>query len=168
MKVFLFDCDQTIWFSKNNDFISSVASPLNLTSKLKIIRVKDGNAFSLKPGVAKAFRFVKSQGGIIGIVSDNEKSVVINALRLFDIYRYLDANAVDVKSWKGYCPKHKMIMEIMAKPEFADVPPGGFYWFDDKDYSREAKLVGVNFIQVKKSSDLLELVKEVIGDRIKT
>lgn len=162
-KIFLFDCDQTIWTSHNNDYISSVTSPLVLVSKNTAQRVVDGKKFILKPEINLLFRLIQGSGDIIGIVSDNSKDMVVCVLRLFDIYKFVNPKAVNVRLWSGYCPKHKMIVEILKKTEFKEIPTKNVYWFDDKDYKSEAKLIGVNFIYVNDSTSLVDKTKEILS-----
>jgi magnesium-dependent phosphatase-1 len=157
-KIFLFDCDQTIWASGDNDYISSVISPLVLVSKDSIKRTIDGKIFSLKLGVRKAFKHIYDAGYTLGIVSDNTKSMVIKALKLFKIDEYIDPNAVNVSLWKGYCPKQQMVLEILAKPEFREIPRVNAYWFDDKDYYKEAQLIGVNFVRVGVETSFINMI----------
>lgn len=159
----LFDCDQTIWTSGNQDYISSVVSPLVSMSKNSIVRAKDGNVFTLKTDISEVFKYLQKGGNIVGIVSDNKKDMVISALKLFDIYKYVNPEAIKVKIWKGYCPKHKMIEEILARDDFKSFPHKNIYWFDDKEYSREAGLIGINFIRVNEHTDLKKIVKKLPG-----
>lgn len=161
-KFFLFDSDQTIWTSDNHDYISSVVSPLILMSENSIARIVDGNVFFLKPEIREAFKLIKKSGSTTGIVSDNRKDMVINALKLFDIYKFLNLNAINVRLWKGYCPKHKMILEILDKPEFKNILSNNIYWFDDKNYSEEAAQIGVNFIRAYNDINLASAVKKLI------
>lgn len=162
-KIFLFDCDQTIWTSGGNDYISSVDSPLALVSKNSLIRVKDGKVFTLKQGVHEMFNKIYKSGGIVGIVSDNKKDMVVDALKLFDIYKFINIDAINIKLWKGYCPKHQMVEEILSKIEFENISIKNVYWFDDKDYSEEAEMVKVNYIKVDGSTDFERIVKSLIG-----
>ena len=148
-KIFLFDCDQTIWTSSNdNDYLGSVFSPLVLTSENSITRAVDGKVFSLKPQIRKFFGSIYTSGNIAGVISDNRKDMVINALRLFGIYKFINPDAVNIKLWKGYCPKHKMVLEILRKPEFKSIPLSNTCWLDDKDYSEEANSIGVSFVRI--------------------
>lgn len=162
-KILFFDCDQTIWTSSNNDYISSIVSPLVPVSKDVILRTADGNIFNLKPEIRKIFKNIRSKGNIIGIVSDNKKDMVINALKLFDVYKLIKKEAVYIKLWKGHCPKEEMIKKITSKPEFEGIIPSNVYWFDDKDYSEEAGLIGVNFIQVDGVTDMEKIVKGLVA-----
>lgn len=164
-KLFLFDCDQTLWSSRDNDYISSVISPLKLKSADSIVRVVDGKIFKLRSGVAKTFRLINNSDNSAGIVSDNQKDIVITALTLFDILKFIKAGAVNVRLWKGYCPKEKMILEILNKKEFRMVKHKNVYWFDDKNYQAEAKGIGINFVGVKKDASLLKKVREIL-DRL--
>lgn len=161
-KIFLFDCDQTIWISGNNDFISSVFSPLVLMASNSIFRVRDGNIFILKPNIGEIFRLIQNSGNVIGIVSDNRKDVVINALKLFDIYKFIDQNAINIRLWKGYCPKQEMVTQVLKKSEFKVIDTASVYWFDDKDYSEEARSIGVNFVRVVDDINLIKTVKKLI------
>lgn len=51
-----------------------------------------------------------------------------------------------------------MVAEILAKGEFGDISTSNVFWFDDKDYSLEADLIQVNFIQINSQTDLLQAV----------
>lgn len=162
MKLFLFDCDQTLWLNEDNDYISSVNSPLILQTPYSIIRTVDGKVFKLKPGVAQVFRLINNSGNIAGVVSDNRKDMVIAALVLFDILKFIKTSAINVRLWKGYCPKEKMILENLNKGEFKMLKSKNVYWFDDKNYQTEAKNIGVNFIGVNKDTNLLKKVEEIL------
>ena len=47
-KLVLFDCDETLWESKDKDYISSVDSDLIRTSENSVERNTDGKTFTLK------------------------------------------------------------------------------------------------------------------------
>jgi len=159
----LFDCDQTIWTSGNHDFIGSVVSPLVPVSKNSILRVKDGSIFTLKEGVPEVFDYLKKTGNIVGIISDNRKGMVTDALKLFNMYKFVNLSAVSVKLWKGYCPKHTMIQMILEKNQFKSIPLKNVYWFDDKDYSQEAGLIKVNYVHVSKNTKISKIVENIIN-----
>lgn len=157
----LFDCDGTLWSSQEGEYISSVESSLKKVNGITIIRQKDNKTFTLKNGVLKAFGHLKKLNGhiIIGVVSDNRPKPLITALKLFKIWPFIHQNAFKVRLWRGYCPKHKMILEILNQKEFANVSHGEVFWIDDKDYAKKANKMGVNFILVNARTDLLKVVE---------
>ncbi len=159
--IFFFDCDDTIWGSEDKDYISSVPSSLTLNSKGNLIREKDNKVFSLRKGVKKAFENIKKSGGRIGIVSDNRKYMVTGALEKFGLIKFVDKKLVLVKLWKGYCPKHRMIVEGLAKN---NIPRDNMkvFWFDDKDYANEAKEIQSLFIRVSPSTNFGDLIKDLV------
>ena len=110
-----------------------------------------------------AFKYVQGTGNVIGIVSDNRKNMVISALRLFGLRKFVNLHAFNVKLWEGYCPKHKMVADILQKAEFKEIGPESVYWFDDKEYSKEALSIGVNFIKVGLKTNVMKVVKELVG-----
>lgn len=162
-KLVLFDCDETLWTSMDKDHISSAKSALKKLNSSTIVRLKDNKVFTLKKGVVKAFAHLSKNNNqiVLGIVSDNEPEEVISALRLFNLWKFINKEAFNVRLWKGYCPKHEMIVEILNKNHFKNLLPGDTYFIDDKDYSKEAKDIGVNFIQVTDDTDLYEILKNL-------
>ena len=161
-KIFLFDCDETIWRSLDADYISHVVSPLVKISKLVVERTKDGKMFNLKPEIMELFKNIRKKNYTIGIVSDNKKDMVISALTLFDICKLVDEEAINIRLWNGNCPKEVMVSEILNNPKFAKIHKNNVYWFDDKDYSEEASKIGVNFVKVNKNTNLTKIVKKLL------
>lgn len=161
-KIFLFDCDETIWTSLDADYISHVSSSLTKISKVVLYRKKDGKLFNLKPEIPELFKAIRQKNHAIGIVSDNKKDMVISALILFDICKLVDTEAINIKLWDGHCPKELMVSEILNKPKFAKIPKNNVYWFDDKDYSEEAKKIEVNFVKVNGGTNLTKIVKKLL------
>jgi len=161
-KIFLFDCDQTIWTSGNHDYISSVVSSLVLVAPHIIRRVRDGNIFILKSNISELFTLMQKNRNTIGIVSDNRKNMVIDALKIFNIYKFFDQKAINIKFWKGYCKKQEMVTEILKKSEFKMINPDDVYWFDDKNYERESGSIGINFIRVSENTNLLKVFKNLL------
>lgn len=163
--LYLFDCDETLWQSEGQDWIGSVPSSLLTQDGNTVIRTADGKVFRLKTGVKEGFIYLKqtSKDGerVIGIVSDNPPEPVMKALKLLGLWDTIDTHAFNVRLWEGYCPKHEMVAEILAKGEFGDISPNNVFWFDDKDYSQEADLIQVNFIQVNSQTDLLQTVRSL-------
>lgn len=155
-KLILFDCDETLWTSTDRDYISSVRSPLKKLAANKVVRVKDKKVFTLKKGVLSTLVDLHKDNNQIalGIVSDNDPEEVISALKLFNVWSYINEKALNVKLWNGYCPKHEMILEIINKKEFSHLSHKNIYLIDDKDYSKEAAQIGINFIRVDQDSDL--------------
>lgn len=146
-KLFLFDADETLWHSDNHDYISSIDSKLLKINSNIIIRKNDGNKFYLKTDILLLlFKSICESGHKIGIVSDNKKSTVVNALKMFGWWPYIYRKAVNIRLWQGPCPKEVMILEIINKINFKKT--NNVYWFDDKDYKSVAKTIGVNFIQI--------------------
>lgn len=158
-KLFLFDCDQTLWSSSEKDYISRVNSKLLVISPGVLMGVEDRNKFYLDSNVGKALRLISRSGNLSGIVSDNKKNVVIEALSLFGIYKFFEPKAINIKLWKGYCPKHNMVIEILKKIKISSE---NVYWFDDKDYGAEAATIGVNFIRVYPWVNLAKTVKVLL------
>jgi HAD superfamily phosphatase (TIGR01681 family) len=139
-KVIFFDCDQTIWFSKDADFISSLDASLVVKSTECIQRLKDKKTFCINK---KIYQFIKSlskqQEIVIGIISDNKPHITIEALKLFEIWPLVNKEAIDIKLWKGYCPKIEIIQQILKKNCFKDISNKEVYFFDDKDYAGSQK-----------------------------
>lgn len=162
-KLLLFDCDGTLWFSDDGDFISSQDSKFEVVDENTIKRLADGKKFLLKNGVWKVWSALREnrQWFCIGIVSDNQPGPVREALRLFDLSTLVDEKAINVRLWDGYCPKGKMIREIMERKEFKNFLPGDIFLIDDKDYSREMARLGISFIRVGKN--LSEILKKVLS-----
>lgn len=161
MKIIFFDCDETLWTSSDKDYISSHKSSLTKVNKNTLIREIDGKLFILKNDIFEALDYLKANKVLIGIVSDNERRVVIKALKLFKIYTYFDEKIINIKLWDGYCPKEKMILEVISKSVYKNVSMGDIYWFDDKDYSKEAERSGINFIKVQRRMNIMKEIKEI-------
>lgn len=163
--LYLFDCDETLWESEGQDYIGSVPSEFLTQDGNAITRTADGKVFSLKTGTREAFVYLKKTDvdgeRVIGIVSDNPPEPVMEALKLFGLWDVINAHAFNVRLWEGPCPKHEMVAEILAKGEFGDISTRNVFWFDDKDYSREAGLIQVNFIQVNSQTNLLQTVRSL-------
>ncbi len=166
MKLFLFDCDETLWTSPKKDYISRVPSPFKKVGSSEILREADQYAFRLQPSVQETFAYLAGRNDTaVGIVSDNLFEPVQQALMFFDLWSFIDSNAVNVRLWQGYCPKHEMILEILNRPVFLPtVLLQDTYWFDDKDYQKEADGIGVHFIQVSLETNLLTCVKKIMKD----
>lgn len=148
-KLYLFDCDGTLWNSHDSDYIGSVPSGFEKITDDIILRLKDGKKFYLNHGVLDLFKTInKNSKNLIGIVSDNPPESVIEALKALGLYDYINSKAINIKLWQGYCPKHKMILEILNKPEFHNISKKNVFWFDDKNYSSEANEIGVKFVKV--------------------
>lgn len=161
-KIFLFDCDETIWTSTGADYISHVSSPFVKISKFVLLRTQDEKIFNLKPEIPELFSDIRQKNYTIGIVSDNRKDIVMNALTLFDICKLVDMDAINVRLWDGHCPKEIMVSEILNNNKFAKIAKNNVYWFDDKDYSEEAGKIGVNFVKVNKDTNLTKIVKKLL------
>lgn len=166
MKIVFFDCDQTIWTSPDKDYISSVNSSLKKLNENILVREEDGKRFALNKSILRTLEYLKMKKIMIGIVSDNEKAMVLKALKLFGISRYFNKKIVNIKLWDGYCPKDKMIIESLSKSPYRNNPLSSVYWLDDKDYSREAKDAGINFVQVRSEMDFTEVIKEIVSINI--
>jgi predicted phosphatase len=143
MKLVLFDCDDTLWDAPHGDYISSVPSTFTLGGSV-LVRDKDKAVFSLKHGVLDLVKSLHKNGCIIGIVSDNIKEPV----------PYISKAAINVRLWKGPCPKEIMVQEILAKPFAKNILPKDVLWLDDKDYAPAAEKIGVNFYHVTKGDTL--------------
>ena len=152
-RIIFFDCDETLWTSPTRDYISSINSDFELIGKNQVLRKKDGLVFTLRPGIRRLFAKLKSEEITIGIVSDNRRRPVINILELFGLVTSINFKAVYIKLWKGYCPKHKMIQKVLKRSIFKNISRRDVLWVDDKDYTREAKKIGVNFINVGRADN---------------
>lgn len=150
-KLFLFDADETLWNSEGKDYISSKSSALQMVDSLTLTRTVDQKYFRLMREVPGIFRVIKNKGYTIGIVSDNKKFMVVSALKLFGLWTFVDPKAVNIKLWKGYCPKHLMVQQILEKTQTL---PKNCYWIDDKDYSSEARTIKVKFFNLKEGRSL--------------
>lgn len=157
-KMFLFDCDQTLWLSKDHDYISSIESDLVAVGVNKIQRSMDMKIFKLRKDVRECLDLLKSENAYIGIVSDNLPNPVVNTLQLLNIWQYITIEAFNVRLWNGYCPKEVMVTEIMTKKKFNGILPEDVFWIDDKDYNKQAKQVDVNFFQISPADNLIDLL----------
>ncbi|MEK7154672.1 MAG: HAD-IIIC family phosphatase [Patescibacteria group bacterium] len=146
-KLFLFDCDQTLWKTTKSEYLSRIASKFYVKRGV-LIRKSDGVVFYPLKEVKKIFTSINAHGGTVGIVSDNKPEVVISVLKLLDWWKFIDKEAFNVRFWVGPCPKEIMVLEILSKPKFSKLNKKNVYWFDDGDYSKVAKNIGVNFIRV--------------------
>lgn len=161
-KLFLFDCDETLWSSTDVDYISSISSGLVKQSDHVIKRAKDSKLFSLKKGTTESFKYLnEANNAYIGIVSDNKSLYVKKALELFNLWSFVTPEAFCVKLFKGYCPKHQLVMKILNKAKFKEINKNDIYWLDDRDYSKEAKSIEVNFIKVNKQTNLYTVIKKL-------
>lgn len=162
-KLFLFDCDETLWRSVDADYISSKDSKFEKESTGTIIRIVDKKRFSLKKGVFNVFKLLENKKDcVVGIVSDNKKSMVIEALKLFDLWNSVNPKTVNIQIWDGYCPKQKMVCAILKKGAVSGICRNNIYWIDDKDYTKEACSIGVNFRKVNTKTDLAELIQGLL------
>jgi predicted phosphatase len=162
-KLILFDCDETLWSSANANYIGSIISPLHVLEPGVIERVKDEAKFILKVGVAETFGLLARHSEIaVGIVSDNPRKPVVDALQLLGLWSVIDQRAVNVKLWQGYCPKQLIVQEIMMQPAFAHIPPNHIYMLDDKDYSKEMEEIGITFVQVSRATNMYKLVMDLL------
>jgi len=159
-KLILFDCDETLWHSPTKDYISSQISPLTLVGQGGVQRQTDGLMFSLRPGVRQALRYALASGYVVGVVSDNLPAPVLVALRLFGLKKFIADEAINIRLWEGYCPKEQMVSEILQRPRFIGLKPGSVLWLDDKDYSAQAKAIGVGFIKVDHKINLYTAIKQ--------
>lgn len=148
IKLALFDCDNTLWYSHDNDYISSVTSQLSLHNGC-VIRISDNKQFFINTKIKNKLLSLHAKGVQIGIVSDNVPKPVIDALQLFDLLRYINQDAINIKLWNGYCPKEKMVLEVLAKPFAKSILPSQIVWYDDKDYTKQAHTIGTQFVHVK-------------------
>lgn len=147
-KILFFDCDETLWSSQGKDYISSVQSKIKKIDNNTVLRVQDGKVFSLKNGILDILIYLKKQGNVIvGVVSDNEEKQTLLALKMFGILKYIEKEAINIRLWPGYCPKHKMIQEVLQKPQFKNIRLKYMYWFDDQNYEKEAESIGIHYTQ---------------------
>lgn len=159
-KLLLFDADETIWHSINHDYISSQKSDLSLINSNTIQRNIDNNNFYLSTDIQALFKLICKKGHKIGIVSDNNKPMVLKALKLFGLWPYITKQAINVRLWKGYCPKEIMVTEIINKLKIYD--NSNIYWFDDKDYQEAAKSINVNFTQINQNYTIDKAVLSIL------
>jgi len=163
----LFDCDGVLWTpEKKGDYVSSVVSKFRRVSNKKLIREADNSIFKLSDGVKQCFQHLirLNEKVVVGIVSDNKFDTAKEVMMLFDLYKFVHKDAFNVKLWKGYCPKDRMVLEILEKPVFKNMPYENVYLLDDKDYGKECRSIGVNFIQVCPDANLYKLVKDLVKD----
>lgn len=161
-RLFLFDCDGTLWDSEDKDYISSVHSDFKKVNTKQILRVKDGKFFTLKPSVLETFiHLSRERKNLLGIVSDNNKSEVIKALKLFNLFGFIFKKAINIKLWKGYCPKDQMVSEVIQKVFDNTIVPKKVFWFDDKDYHKEARRMKVTFIKVGEDTNLTNIIESL-------
>lgn len=163
-RLFLFDADETLWTSENRDWVGSVdpstfsTEPGNLT----IRRDADGQEFTLRDGTHAALAYLEGNGVRLGIISDNVPEAVQKGLEAFHLQHAFESSAVNVRLWKGHCPKEVMIEEVLALPQYQDIRRDHVYFLDDKPYQQETQLLGINFRQVNLGENMLDIVKEYI------
>ncbi len=164
-RIIFFDTDQTLWESEGQDYISRVNSNIVRIDSNTIQREKDQKLFKLKNGVREAFKYLNKhkKNIVIGVISDNRPEPVILALKFFGLWSYISKQAVLIKLWNGYCPKTEMVEEVLRKnSQFKRYNPQDIFLIDDKDYTRDLKDLGMNFIRVNLDTNLLNLVKTFI------
>jgi magnesium-dependent phosphatase-1 len=161
--LFLFDCDETLWQSTSQDYISRNATKLSLVDADHIKR-NDGGLFTLRSEVRVMLQLLRSRGCTIGIVSDNRAEIVDAALQLFQIKPYFASEAINIRLWKGHCPKEVMVDEVLKHPKLTQKSFSKIYWFDDKDYAKQATSVDVKFMRVTADSNLYDMVSNVLED----
>lgn len=161
-RLFLFDCDQALWvWEGESDWLSRVDSELDMQGPDSLRRRVDGKVLSLRKGARQALN-VATMRGWVGIVSDNKPGPVKSALELLGLWSVVEPEAVNVRLWKGDCPKQVMVEEILSKNKLIGVPRDGVYWFDDQDYAQQAEKIGVNFVKINPGDDLNEVVSCLI------
>lgn len=141
----IFDCDDTLWFSEDHDYISSVKSDFRKINEDEFVRVADQKKFFVFPELKKLLANLTSKNCKLGIASDNEKEAVADVLKLLDIDQFFESAAVNVSLWKGHCPKELMIEEIITAGPFSGILSDNVWWVDDKPYHEEAKKLDVQF-----------------------
>lgn len=149
-KMMLFDCDGTLWRTDDDDYISSLSSSFEKVSPESIMRKKDNKVFYLNQTLMKRIEFLFHNGITLGVVSDNLPGPVMTALKLFGLLKFFDAEAINIRLWKGHCWKGEMILEILGKDKFRGLSPGEITLVDDKDYKDELAEMGVKFVRVAK------------------
>jgi magnesium-dependent phosphatase-1 len=145
MKVYFFDCDETLWHTETKDYVSSVDSTFTKTGELTVRRDADELLFRLNPEVPAIFNKIEIGGNKIGILSDNKPEPVRELLKLFGLWEFVSPELFAVKLWDGYCPKHEMLQEALQN---LTEKPEAVSWYDDKDYSQEAAQIAVDFVRV--------------------
>lgn len=150
IKLVVFDADGVLWQTKPGDYLSKVKSEFKLVEPGVVIREKDGAIFQLRKEIPKILTSLHTNSILCGLASDNKASDVITTCKLLDIWKFFKKSCVVIRLYKGYCPKHEMILEILGKlvKEGIKLKTANVLWLDDRDYTKEAKEIGVNFLQI--------------------
>lgn len=156
----LFDCDGTLWRTDDDDYISSLVSPFEKVSPESIIRKKDRKIFYLNQALVDKIKYLFQKRITLGVVSDNLPGPVMVALRLFGLDEFFDADAINIRLWKGHCRKGEMILEILENEKFHGIFPAEVTLVDDKDYQKELADIGFKFVRVDKLCKVLTKSKE--------
>lgn len=160
-KLLIFDGDNTLWSASEGDYVSKLRSSFLLSEPDVVRRIADGAQYELRAETRNVLQYLKERGFTIGIVSDNKSGAVIEVLKLFNIWQYYDLNAINIKLWDGYCPKHLMIEEILGKSQFEGVERNNVYWVDDRDYGVEAKIIAVKFVLIKPLDNMWDIARGI-------
>lgn len=149
-KMILFDCDGTLWRTNDDDYISSLVSDFEKVSPESIRRKDDQKIFYLNQALGKRIESLFKKRITLGVVSDNLPGSVMIALKLFGLLKFFDADAINIRLWKGHCWKGEMIQEILGQEKFSRLSPSDVTLVDDKDYQEELANIGVKFSRVSK------------------
>ena len=57
-----------------------------------------------------------------------------------------------------------MVDEVLKHPKLTQKSFSKIYWFDDKDYAKQATSVDVKFMRVTADSNLYDMVSNVLED----
>lgn len=158
--IIFFDCDNTIWHSKDNDYIGSCKSKVSIDNRGVLIRNTDNKKFYLIKKISKLIiKLASMQSFELGVISDNPKGIVIESLKAYDLYNYFNPRLMNIKLWKGYCPKDQMIHEVLVKNKL-DLSRH-FILVDDKDYRISIKEAGGFFIEVSIATSYSYLLHKI-------
>lgn len=161
IKLVIFDGDNTLWSTAPHDYVSQIESDFCIRNGV-VVRLADQAEYRLRTGVIETLKMLKNEGIKVGIASDNRHEVVLKVLQLFNIWQYLDPEAVEIRLFDGYCPKDIMIEEILARSGLTEIKRADVCWIDDKDYSTEAKKIGIKFCMIKKDQNMCDIVKSIV------
>lgn len=144
-KVVIFDADNTLWRTEGGDYVSRVDSEFISLDSSTVLRVEDDSKYYLNEGIYEFLAYNFNSSMRIGLVSDNHWKDVEEVCKLFGIWRYFDKDLMRVELYDGYCPKAKLIGEMLGLEEISIIKA---VWLDDRDYSLEAKEEGIEFFQI--------------------
>lgn len=158
--VFL-DADKTLWkveSQSGDDWASKVPNPtFVLEDKGVVLRDQDSTRFILKEGVSDCLERLSKEGIGIGIISDNIYKDVMTIAQMLNIWKFFDESLVNIRLWKGPCPKELMITEVLQDNNLQSTK---ILMVDDKDYSEAMAVAGYHFLLSPKDSFPSSLILE--------